>query len=64
MSRIEKDRSVVSCFEKVGEMHLAGSKRSMKILIQDRDSVFDRFYFVSVNDLKKAMNEPRLSLQL
>ena len=58
MSRLERDRGKLSDFEKCGYIQLSGSKKSLKILLDDPTQAFMRTYYVSVADIHKALEQP------
>lgn len=58
MSRLERDRGKVSDFEKAGYIQLSGSKKSLKILLDDPNEAFEKTYYVSVADIHKALEQP------
>jgi hypothetical protein len=58
MSRLEHDRGKVSDFEKAGYIQLSGSKKSLKILLDDPSQAFIRTYYVSIADIHKALEQP------
>jgi len=53
-----------SDFEKVGTIQLSGSKRSLKILIEDPNRVLEDVYFVSVRDVQMVLREPKKAAQI
>jgi len=59
MSRIQEDRSKVSSFEKAGTIELSGSRKSLKITIDDMDHAFKEIYYVSIHDVQTVLQQPK-----
>ena len=64
MSRLERDRGKLSDFEKCGYIQLSGSKKSLKILLDDPTQAFMRTYYVSVADIQKVLAQPSFAAQI
>jgi len=50
---------VSSDFEKVGVIFLSGSRKSLKIEIDDPDRVFKEVYYVSVRDIQTVLAQSK-----
>lgn len=48
-----------SDFEKVGVIFLSGSRKSLKIEIDDPDRVFKEVYYVSVRDIQTVLAQSK-----
>lgn len=46
----------MNAFEKIGKIYLAGSKKSLKIIINATTG--EEIYYVSVKDVQKALAQP------
>jgi len=64
MSRLERDRGKLSDFEKCGYIQLSGSKKSLKILLDDPTQAFTRTYYVGVADIHKVLEQPSFAAQI
>jgi len=64
MATIEKDRGKVSTFVKCGYIQISGSKKSLKILVDDPAKAFVETYYVSIADIQKVLSQPSFSAQI
>jgi len=48
-----------SNFEKAGTIYLSGSRKSLKIEINDPDTVFKEVYYVSIRDIQTVLAQPK-----
>ena len=58
MSRLAEDRGKVSSFVKSGTIELSGSRKSLKIFIDDPDHAFSDTYYVAVHDIQTVLAQP------